>query len=157
MSKEKGKVDYLKSEEDIKKVKHYLKKKPKHLLLFTVGINSSLCINDLLSIKSRHLKREVGDIIIMNKGIIMYTQEVKDAYDHYCIFYDLNDDDYVFSKENSNEPMINPYLNYLVKKWMKDCDIDGNFSSSSLGKTYDYFEKLKVDDLFEDSDQQKEL
>ena len=45
-------VDPIKSLDDIRKIKEYLSKKPRNILLFSFGINSGLRISDILALNA---------------------------------------------------------------------------------------------------------
>ncbi len=139
-------VDPLTNFQDIEKIKNLLKLKPRYLLVFTIGINSPMQVQNLLQIQAKHLLENPINMRIVldnehNSAQFIYNSEIAKAFTHYSNFYSPEPADYLFKKASSDDPIDRAYLGYLVKAWTKKCGIPGNFGSSSLRKTFGYIQR----------------
>ena len=135
-------IEPLRSVEDIGKIKRHLRLTPKHLLLFTIGINSPLRVNTLLNMKKTDLKYlKVGDPVNLYGERFVFNAAIYDCLEYY------NDHDdsrrsYLFSKLSKDEPIKAEYLTRLVKDWTRKCGIEGNFGGQTLRKTFGYINRV---------------
>ena len=60
-------VEPIRKYNDIKKVKDYLSKNPRNLLLFEFGINTGLRISDILKLKIKDVKNKKHVVIFEEK------------------------------------------------------------------------------------------
>lgn len=135
-------IEPLRSIEDIGKIKRHLRLYPKHLLMFTMGINSPLRVKTLIKMKKADLEHfKVGDLINIEGEKIIFNAAI-----HECFEYYLDHDDsgrlYLYSKKSRDEPIKAEYLTKLVKDWTRECGIHGNFGGQTLRKTFGYINRV---------------
>jgi len=141
-------VDPIRRLEDIKSIKRVLSDKPRDLLLFTLGINSGLRTGDLLRLKVkdvRHLKEKDGSNIWEKKtekdNILMVNKAVFKSLKYYLEKVNPDDEDFLFASRKTNEPISIQAVNALIKKWTKSINLQGNYGSHSLRKTFGYIHR----------------
>ena len=141
-------VDPIRRLEDIKAIKSILSDKPRDLLLFTMGINNGLRVGDLLRLKVkdvRHLKENDGFNIWEKKtekdNILMVNKAVFKSLKYYLEKVNPDDEDFLFASRKTNEPISIQAVNALIKKWTKSINLQGNYGSHSLRKTFGYIHR----------------
>lgn len=141
-------VDPIRRLEDIKAIKCILSDQPRDLLLFTMGINNGLRTGDLLRLKVRdvsHLKEGEEKAILESKTNKINTLCINEAV-YKCLKTYLNksglsDDDYLFISRKCNNAISIQTVNYLIKKWTKMINLNGNYGAHSLRKTFGYVQR----------------
>jgi len=154
------KVDPIRSFKDIKKIADSLRKSPRDLALFVVGINTNFRASDLLKIK-------VGDVRNLKAGEHFSSREQKTSKERlttlseeaYKVIQALlvtmpnaTDDEPLFqSRRDSSvtgKRLAVSSFSVMVKHW---CDTNikgnGNYGSHSLRKTFGYMMRLKGADI----------
>ena len=140
-------VDPIRSMKDIKSTRRLLDDQPRNLALFTLGINTNLRASDILAIKAgqvRGLKpmdeieikeRKTGKLrrITLNKAVIKAT-------DTLLATFPYQDNDFLFRGRRG--ALTVPSLSRLVKNWCKAINLQGNFGSHSLRKTWGYHQRV---------------
>jgi integrase len=146
-------VSPIRDIKDIKKIKRKLKDNPRNLLLFTLGINNGLRISDLLKIRVKDVKHlSEGEVCIIKEGktgkqnVLGMNKESRKVLDIYLNEVDLNEDDYLF-KSRQGGHLNKSYVNQLIKGWTQD--IQGNYGTHSLRKTFGYIQRVKYGIGFE--------
>lgn len=135
-------VEPLRSIEDIGKIKRRLRLHPKHLLLFTMGINSPLRVKTLIKMKKADLKHlNVGNLINIEEQNFVFNAAIHECFEYYQE-HDDSGRSYLFSKKIRDEPIKVEYLTKLVKDWTRECGIDGNFGGQTLRKTFGYINRV---------------
>jgi integrase len=132
---------------NLKAIKKLLADKPRDLALFTVGINTNLRASDLLQIKAgmvRHLK-PMDEIELKEKKTgklrrISLNKSCTDAIQALLKFCQYRDDEAIFSGQRG--PVTVPTVNALVKSWCKTVNLQGNYGSHSLRKTFGYHQRV---------------
>jgi len=153
-------VDPIRDEKHIKQIKRKLKKtSPRDYLLFVLGINNGLRIGDLLKIKVSDVNGlEVGQTVSIieqktgKSNILMINKAVYEALSLYFDSVPLSEDDYLFKSRNKSvnggsKPITRETVAKMVKGWTKD--IQGNYSTHSLRKTWGYIQRTKFGVSFE--------
>lgn len=151
-------VDPIRNLEDIKSIKQLIKSNERNHLLFVLGINSGLRCGDLLKLKIKDFENKtIGDEIhlrenktgkenffIINKQILKSYQTYRKKFGH------RKSEEFVFqSQKGKNTPLSIPYCNNLIKSWTKMINIQGNFGSHSLRKTWGYVQRVVYGVSFE--------
>jgi integrase len=132
------------------------------LLLFTVGINTALRISDLLQLRVEHFldgekqtrkrfwikeqKRSKRHEVVINNSIREALGEFLAAYP---IITD-NPANYMFFNTKANnytEPIKRGQAWKFVKSICRDVDLNGNYGTHSLRKTWGYHARLQGVDL----------
>ena len=145
------KVDPITEVRDIKSIKKLLMDNPRDRLLFIMGINSGLRVQDLLSLKVVQLQgRKIGDRISLREkktrkeNILMINKEIKKAFDEYCHDLEPEPKYYVFrSRKGVNQPVTTYRVTRLVKSWAKQLNLPGNYGAHTLRKTWCYQNRMK--------------
>lgn len=137
------KVEPIRKLRDIVSIKKLLQENPRNYAIFVIGINTPLTPGELIELKVsqvRELKPNASLEFIDEK-----TGKVKScplnsacidavtrllATDHY------DDEENLFKSQRGN--LIAPSLNRLVKKWCAALNIQGNYGSQTLRKTWGY-------------------
>ena len=145
------KVEPIRRLEDIEAIKRMLESKPRDYLLFVMGINNGLRIGDLLQLKAGPFRdAKVGDTIPVTEQKTGKAQEVvinkavRKALAKYFAHFDPADDDYLFkSRKGQNQPMTVSNANMLVKGWCRAINLEGNYGTHTLRKTFGYILRRK--------------
>ena len=149
-------VDPIKSLDDIKAIKVLLADKPRDLLLFTMGINNGLRIGDLLQLKVgqvRHLKP--GEYIMVREqktgkeNCLMVNKAVYKALRSYLDKVQPKDDDYLFASRQGGSPLTVQRVHQMIKGWTKQINLQGNYGTHSLRKTFGYIQRTQFKVGFE--------
>lgn len=143
------KVDPIKNTGEILAIKRLLRNSPRDLLLFTIGINTWLCISDLLNIKIADIKDLTpaqGLIVRPDKhgeqGTLIINQTIYQALQMYLRHLsgggERNDQEYLFASRKGGKPLTVSTINNMVKSWTKSVGMEGNYGGQSLRKTWGY-------------------
>ena len=141
---------------DVAAVKRHLKNEPRNLLLFTLGINTGYRANELLCLKVRDVKYlEAGDQLEIYQSKTkkyrrtVINESVYIAIQAWLKVAELSDDDPLFisyfsmAKKGTKQARAITVIavNLLIKKWCADCDIQGNYGSHTMRKTWGYHQR----------------
>jgi integrase len=140
-------VQPISNMKDIKAIKKLLADKPRDLTLFTVGINTNLRASDLLQIKVgmvRNLK-PMDEIELKEKKTgklrrISLNKSCTDAIQALLKSRHYKDDEPLFSGQRG--PLTVPSINALVKGWCKTVNLQGNYGSHTLRKTFGFHQRV---------------
>ena len=135
----------IRDKDSIQKMKAYLSKNPRDLLLFTIGLNSALRISDILSLKVGQVKS--GYVILkeqktnktkrfpLNKSVM----EVLLPY-----IAGKGDEDYLFESQKGNK-LSRCQAYRIIKKASRVCGLSEEIATHSMRKTFAYkvYEKTK--------------
>ncbi|MDG7045173.1 MAG: tyrosine-type recombinase/integrase [Nitrososphaerota archaeon] len=141
------KVEPIKLEKDIKAIKKLLRGNPRDLALFTLGINTNLRASDLLGITAgqvRNLKpmdeltlkeQKTGKHrrINLNKACVEAIQALLESRPY-------QDEEPLFYGQRGT--LTVPSVNRLVKQWCKAINLQGNYGSHTLRKTWGYHQRV---------------
>jgi len=133
----------------IKTIKKILNDNPRDKLLFIMGINSGLRVQDILALKIGDVKNiHIGDRISLREkktgkeNVFIMNREIKSALDSYLKTYNGVDDDFLFkSRKGSNYPLTTYAITKYVKRWAEAVNLSGNFGAHSLRKTWTYHQR----------------
>jgi len=144
------KVDPFTSLKDIKNIKKLLRDKPRDLLLFTMGVNSGMRVQDLLSLRVEDVKdKKVGERISVREkktgkeNVIVINKEIADCFKVYLKEIEPEDEHFVFrSRKGANYPISTYRVTGLVKSWAAAMNIKGNHGAHTLRKTFCYIQRV---------------
>jgi len=149
---DKLKVEPIRDLKDIESIKKLLSGNTRNLLLFTLGINQGLRCGDILQIKVGDVRNlKVNDTLTIREqktgkeNVLMVNKSVQKVLHQYLkVNPDFHDDDYLFqSKKGKNEPLTVSTVNSLIKSWCKSINLNGQFGSHTLRKTFGYIQRVK--------------
>jgi integrase len=139
-------VEPIKNLKDISAIKKLLADTPLYSALFTIGINTNLRASDLLSIKVYQVRglKPMDEITLIEKKTgkhrrINLNKICIDAVNRLLATRNYQDDDYLFIGQRGR--LTVPYLHYLVKKWCSLINLQGNYGSHTLRKTWGYIQR----------------
>ncbi|MEZ4527698.1 MAG: site-specific integrase [Desulfobacterales bacterium] len=147
MVKHKGsscKVEPIRLQKDIDRIKNILKNQPRNLALFMFGINTNLRASDLVRIT-------VGQVSGLKPGDSFEIREQKtgklrritlnnglhQAVNAWLDVADPNDDDPLFRSQRGASLTVGS-VHRLVKAWCREIGLRGNYGSHTLRKTWGY-------------------
>ena len=138
------KVEPIRHTKDIKNLKRLLSDSPRDLLLFILGINTGLRVQDLLKLKVADLMdKAVGDSLVVREqktgksNVIVINKEIKARFDEYVNALVPEADFYLFkSRKGVNYSLTTHAVTKLVKKWCAEINLQGNFGAHTLRKTW---------------------
>lgn len=142
-------VDPIRSEKDIRNIKKLLSDKPRDLAIFTLGINTNLRASDILKItvgQVRHLQPgehfSIREKKTGKERSITLNKTVHEAVK--CLLRtmpDANDLSPLFRSRKGGKALCTQYLHCLVKGWCRELNLNGNFGSHTLRKTFGYIHR----------------
>lgn len=144
------KVQPFTSLKDIRNIKKLLRDKPRDLLLFTVGVNSGMRVQDLLTLKVADvLDKKIGERIMVKEkktgkeNVIVVNKEILSCFTLYLDELQPSSDDYLFqSRKGKNQPITTYRVTGLVKEWAEALNIIGNFGAHTLRKSFCYIQRV---------------
>ena len=142
-------VDPITELKDIKNIKKLLDDNPRDKLIFVMGVNSGLRVQDLLQLRVDDVKNaEISERVMLRErktgkdNVFIVNSEIKVALDVYLSSSIFRDDHYLFkSRKGYNYPINTPVVTRLVKKWTSAINIKGNYGAHSLRKTWCYHQR----------------
>ncbi len=138
-------VEPFKDAKHIKNIKKLLAGNPRDRLLFTMGVNSGMRVQDLLglrvkdvtgltlgdSISVREKKTGKTNVIILNKEIMAaLSDHLSAGQDEELVLFK--------SRKGKNYPITTFRVTKLVKSWADAVGAKGNYGAHSLRKTWTY-------------------
>ncbi len=149
-------MEPIRNLEDIKAIKQLLQKKPRDLLLFTMGINNGLRIGDILKLRVKQVQGlKPGEVLRIREqktdkdNVLLINKSVHRALEDYLAAARLGPEDYLFKSKKGNGPITVSAANRLVKSWCRAINIRGNYGTHSLRKTFGYIQRIKFGVGFE--------
>jgi len=143
------KVDPIIDIKMIKNIKKFLSDNLRDKLLFIMGINSGLRVQDILALKIGDVRSfPVGERISLREkktgkgNVFILNKEIKTALDSYLKNNPGADDDFLFkSRKGSNYPLTTYAVTKYVKRWTEAVNLSGNYGAHSLRKTWTYHQR----------------
>lgn len=134
---------------DIKSIKKLLAVNQRDRLLFILGINSGLRVQDLLQLRVGTVSGlKVGDRVTLREkktdkeNVLIINKEIKDAIDAYLAVAAAADHHYLFkSRKGKNYPLTTFAVTKYVKQWAAALNLKGNFGAHTLRKTWCYHQR----------------
>ena len=128
------KVGPITSARDIKSIKKLLSDQPRNRLLFILGINTGLRVQDLLSLKVGDIKQvQIGDRVVLREkktlkeNVFMVNKDIKDALDDYLKTIDAKEEHFLFkSRKGSNSAITTYAVTMYVQQWCDAIHLPGN-------------------------------
>ena len=149
-------VEPIRDIQKILAIKRFLKEQsnPRNYLLFTMGINFALRINDLLSLKAKDVLDKKGEIVeylhlreqkTKKEKKIKINKAVKEALEYYFKRASVTDpDNYLFTSYRSNQKLDRIRVWQMIKNWCKEVGIDSKrIGTHTLRKTWGYQARKK--------------
>ena len=143
------KVDPIVDLKSIKSIKKLLSDNPRDKLLFIMGINSGLRVQDLLELR-------IGDIVGLQIGDRISLREKKTGKDNVFILnkeigyalvehlksIEVVNEHYLFkSRKGKNYPLTTYAVTGYVKRWTEAINLKGNYGAHTLRKTWTYHQR----------------
>jgi integrase len=115
-----------------------------------MGINNGLRVGDLLSLKVGQVRDlRPGELLYINEqktgkpNVLMINKSVHKALRKYLDELKPKDNDYLFkSRKGQNKPITVSNANLLLKKWTSAINLQGNYGTHSLRKTFGYVQRI---------------
>ena len=122
----------------------------RNLLLFSLGINTGLRISDILNLKTENVKNQDYITLIEKKTKkyrkIKLSKILKQIIKKYV--KTMNNDDYLFkSRKGKNKPISRIQAYRIIKSACKQTNINQNFGTHTLRKTFGYHFYKKTKDI----------
>jgi len=149
-------VEPIREIQKILAIKRILKEQsnPRDYLLFTMGINFALRINDLLSLKVNDVLDKEGEIVeylhlreqkTKKEKKIKINKVVKETLEYYFKKAAITDpDNYLFTSYRSNRKLDRIRVWQMIKNWCKEVGLEsGRIGTHTLRKTWGYQARKK--------------
>ena len=149
-------VEPIRDIQKILAIKRILKEQsnPRDYLLFTMGINFALRINDLLFLKAKDVLDKKGEIIeylhlreqkTKKEKKIKINRAVKEALEYYFKKASVTDpDNYLFTSYRSNQKLDRIRVWQMIKSWCKEVGLESKrIGTHTLRKTWGYQARKK--------------
>lgn len=139
-------VEPIRKPKDVALIKRLLADRPRDLCIFVVGVNTNLRGGDLLRIT-------VGDVRHLSAGESFVVREQKtgklrrvtiNTAVHTALHKLLasrsgaDDEEYLFISQKTSSRLTVSALNKMVKVWCRQINLQGNFGSHTLRKTWGF-------------------
>jgi len=140
------KVEPIINMKDIKSIKKLLVDRPRDRLLFVLGINSGLRVQDILGLKVSDVRTcSIGDRVSIKEkktgkeNVFIMNKEIKIALDEYLRCAKRQDDHYLFkSRKGMNYPLTTYAVTMMVQRWCDEINLKINAGAHTLRKTWCY-------------------
>ena len=140
------KVEPIINMKDIKSIKKLLVDRPRDRLLFVLGINSGLRVQDLLALKISDVRTcSIGDRVSIKEkktgkeNVFIMNKEIKTALDEYLRCAKRQDNHYLFkSRKGQNYPLTTYAVTMMVQRWCDEINLKINAGAHTLRKTWCY-------------------
>lgn len=143
------KVEPITDLKHVKNIKRLLSDKPRDRLLFIMGVNSGMRVQDLLGLRIKDVSElKVGDRISVKEkktgkeNVIIINKEIKMALGEYLNAGEHQPNHFLFkSRKGRNYPLTTFRVTRLVKSWAEAVGVHGNFGAHTLRKTWTYHQR----------------
>lgn len=143
------KVEAIKEIKQIQTIKKLLSDNPRDLCLFTLGINTNLRASDLLRITAGDVRNlQPGDMLQLKEKKTKKTRTITlnksavDTIQGLLGSIECQDTDFLFKGQRG--VLTVPSVNRLVKAWCKQINLQGNYGSHTLRKTFGYMQRTQI-------------
>ena len=141
-------VDPIRRMKDIQAISKMLSDNPRNNLLFVMGTNNGLRTGDLLKLKVSDVKgMKVGDTLIIKEGktgkrnMLVMNKSIHKSLQIYLDALKPMDDDALFASRKGRRSITIQCVNNMVKKWVSEINLKGNYGAHSLRKTWGYVQR----------------
>ncbi len=140
-------VEPIRDIEKINAIKELLKKQSQRdLLLFVLGINTGIRVNDLLSLRVAHVREggKIKEFLYLkdenrdDTRAYYLNSKVKNELISYFAIYKLEDSDFLFKSKKNEQPITRQQAYRIINKAAKDVGILGKIGMHTLRKTFGY-------------------
>ena len=133
----------------LRSIKRLLADSPRDKLLFVMGINSGLRVQDLLALRVAAVRGlKLGDRISIQEkktgkpNVLIGNKEIVAALEEYLAIAQPDDRHYLFkSRKTANSPLTTLSVTKKVKAWAAAINLKGNYGCHSLRKTWTYHQR----------------
>ena len=141
------KVQPITDLKDIKRIKRLLSSNPRNMLLFIMGINAGLRVQNILALRVSDIENAVvGDRITVmenktkKENVLIINQEIYDAVQRYLTFHKKQvPREFLFkSRKGWNYPLSTYAVTHMVQGWCDEINLAGNYGAHTLRKTWCY-------------------
>lgn len=145
------KVEPITEVKHIKAIKKMLKDYPRDRLLFVMGINSGMRVQDLLQFRIKDINHKaIGDRVLLREkktgkeNVLIINQEIHEAIAVYLNSEEHGENDFLFkSRKGSNYPLTVFRVMHMVKDWTDAINLKGNYGAHTLRKTWCYMQRTQ--------------
>jgi integrase len=145
------KVEPITEVKHIRAIKKLLKDVPRDKLLFIMGINSGMRMQDLLQLRIKDVcHKAVGERITLKEkktgkeNVLIINQEIYQAIEVYLTSEVYDEADYLFkSRKGANYPLTVFRVMKMIKGWMDAINLKGNYGAHTLRKTWCYMQRTE--------------
>lgn len=142
-------VDPITELRNVASIKRLLTGKDK--LMFVMGINSGLRVQDLLALRVGDVRGlKLGDRLPIREkktgkpNVLIANKEIVAALAEYLSTIEANDEHFLFkSRKGKNYPLTTLTVTKKVKAWTAAINLKGNFGAHTLRKTWAYHQRRK--------------
>jgi Phage integrase family. len=141
-------VDPIRRMKDIQAISKMLSDNPRNNLLFVMGTNNGLRTGDLLKLKVSDVKgMKVGDTLIIKEGktgkrnMLVMNKSIHKSLQTYLEALKPMDDYFLFASRKGRRSITIQCVNNMVKKWVSEINLKGNYGTHSLRKTWGYVQR----------------
>jgi len=143
------KVQPLTDLRHVRSIKRLLADSPRDKLLFVMGVNSGLRVQDLLALHVAAVRGlKLGDRISIQEkktgkpNVLIVNKEIMAALEEYLAAAQPEDKHYLFkSRKTANSPLTTLTITKKVKAWAAAINLKGNFGAHTLRKTWTYHQR----------------
>jgi len=141
-------VDPIRRMKDIQSISKMLSDNPRNNLLFVMGTNNGLRTGDLLKLKVEDVNgMKVGDTLVIREGktgkrnILVMNKSIHKSLQIYLETLKPMDNDALFASRKGKRQITIQCVNNMVKKWVSEINLKGNYGAHSLRKTWGYVQR----------------
>lgn len=133
----------------VRSIKRLLADSPRDKLLFVMGVNSGLRVQDLLALRVVDVRGlKLGDRVPVREqktgkaNVLIANKEIVAALEEYLVSAQPEDRHYLFkSRKTANSPLTTLSVTKKVKAWAAAINLKGNFGAHTLRKTWTYHQR----------------
>ncbi len=133
----------------VRSIKRLLADNPRDKLLFVMGVNSGLRVQDLLALRVHQVRGlKLGDRIPIQEkktgkpNVLIANKEIVAALEEYLTLSQHEDQHFLFkSRKTANSPLTTLTVTKKVKAWADAINLKGNFGAHTLRKTWAYHQR----------------
>ena len=133
----------------VRSIKRLLADSPRDKLLFVMGVNSGLRVQDLLALRVAAVRGlKLGDRVPVRElktgkpNVLIANKEILAALEEYFAAVNPDDEHFLFkSRKTANSPLTTLTVTKKVKAWAAAINLKGNFGAHTLRKTWTYHQR----------------
>ena len=133
----------------VRSIKRLLADSPRDKLLFVMGVNSGLRVQDLLALRVADVRGlKLGDRIPIREkktgkpNVLIANKEIIAGLEEYLGDIEADDKHFLFkSRKGRNYPLTTLTVTKKVKAWTAAINLKGNFGAHTLRKTWTYHQR----------------